>query len=220
MKQSATNSSHRLSLLMRIITDNKAQCSAINLVVATLLQLNNLSNENYDTLSSKATQHCAKLLKKTDQCRAVATCAHLFWPPVEDNKPAHRDEKHYIQCLSKALKTANACMGQQVELFVEIFNHYLYFYDKKVPSLNVKYLKGMLTLLEDPMSKLDNSENSRIAKAYYNNTLEHIKYKQSLGDENSSRYNAIFESGDDMPDTQPQQTQQQTQDMFNQESLP
>lgn len=67
------------------VSDSKAQYAAINLIVASLQTCTNFTQENYDTLVSKATQHCAKLLKKTDQCRAVYNCAHLFWPGDDKN---------------------------------------------------------------------------------------------------------------------------------------
>ena len=34
--------------------------------------------DNYDTLATKATQYSARLLKKPDQCRAVAKASYLF----------------------------------------------------------------------------------------------------------------------------------------------
>lgn len=101
---------------------------------ATLQQLMSFTEENYDTLATKATQHSAKLLKKPDQCRAVYNCAHLFWPGT-DEAPGHRDERRVLECLQKSLKTANTCMNQQVQLFVEILNKYLYFFERGCPSI-------------------------------------------------------------------------------------
>ena len=176
------------------VSDSKAQYAAINLIVASLQTFTNFTQENYDTLVSKATQHCAKLLKKTDQCRAVYGCAHLFWPG-SDSAPGHRDEKRVLACLQRSLKIANACMGQQVHLFIEILNKYLYFFDRKCPSISVKYLKGLLSLIEEHIRTLDSSESSRLAKTHYENTLAHMKSKASAsngaGEEAASRYMEI-----------------------------
>jgi vacuolar protein sorting-associated protein 35 len=169
------------------VSDSKAQYAAINLLVASLQTFGNFSQENYDTLVSKATQHCAKLLKKTDQCRAVYNCAHLFWPG-DDAHPGHRDEKRVLACLQRSLKIANACMGQQVHLFIEILNKYLYFFDRKCPSITVKYLKGLISLIEEHIRTLDTSESSRLAKTHYENTLSHMKLKSGGGDETALRY--------------------------------
>lgn len=169
------------------ISDSKAQYAAINLLVASLQTCVNFSQENYDTLVSKATQHCAKLLKKTDQCRAVMNASHLFWPG-EDKNPGHRDEKRVLACLQRSLKIANACMGQQVHLFIEILSKYLYFFDRGCPSITVKYLKGLISLIEEHIRTLDTSESSRLAKTHYENTLLHMKLKSTDGGPNAERY--------------------------------
>jgi len=178
------------------ISDSKAQFNAITYITASLQNFNVFGQENYDTLISKATQHSAKLLKKTDQCRAVYNCSHLFWPG-DDEKPGHRDEKRVLACLQRSLKIANACMGSQVHLFVEILNKYLYFFDRKCPSITVKYLKGLIALIDEHIPNLDNSDQSRIAKTHYQNTLAHIKFKQSLGDEVGKRYSQIDKEGEE-----------------------
>jgi len=174
------------------ISESKKQFNAINYIVACLQNFTVFGDENYDTLISKATQHCAKLLKKTDQCRAVYNCAHLFWPG-DDNHPGHRDEKRVLACLQRSLKIANACMGQQVHLFVEILNKYLYFFDRKCPSITAKYLKGLIALIDEHLPQLDDSETSRQAKIHYENTRNHITNKQevNLGDGGQERYKEI-----------------------------
>jgi vacuolar protein sorting-associated protein 35 len=174
------------------IADSKAQYTAINYIVALLPRFKVFDKDNCDTLVSKATQHCAKLLKKTDQCRAVYNCAHLFWPHDDDAASENmRDEKRALQCLQRALKIANACIGHQVHLFVEILNKYLYFFDRKCPSITTKYLKGLIDLIDEQMPSLDASETSKVAKAHYWNTIKHIKLKAALDDETGALYRSI-----------------------------
>lgn len=172
------------------ISDSKLQFHSINYIVSTLQSLRVFGQENYDTLVSKATQHCWKLLKKTDSCRAVCNCSHLFWAG-SDEQPGHRDEKRVLACLQRSLKIANTCMGHQVHLFVEILNKYLYFFDRKCPSITVRYLQGLLALIEEHIPMLDNSETSKVAKAHYQNTLGHIKLKSQLPDDVGQRYSDI-----------------------------
>jgi len=160
------------------IADSKAQFAAITLMTASLQTLTSFTQENYDTLVSKATQHAAKLLKKTDQCRAVYQCAHVFWP-ADERQTALRDDKRVLACLQRSLKIANACMGQQVHLFVEILNQYLFFFAKHCPSVTVNYLKGLISLIDEHIRTMDESEQSKQAKQHYHNTVEHIKLKQS-----------------------------------------
>ena len=42
------------------------------------------------------------------------------------------DGKRVMECLKKGLRIANQCMDSsvQVQLFVEVLNHYIYFYEK------------------------------------------------------------------------------------------
>ena len=56
-----------------------------------------------------------------------------------------RDSKRVGECLKKGVRIASQCMDSmvQVQLFVEILNRYLYYYDKKTES--VKKPTGSLT---------------------------------------------------------------------------
>jgi len=174
------------------IADSKAQFAAIIGMVASLQTFYTLSMENWDTLVTKATQHCAKLLKKPDQCRAVYQCAHVFWP-ADEKQAQFRDEKRVLACLQRSLKIANACMGQQLHLFVEILNQYLYFYDRQCPSITVQYLKGLISLIEEHSRTVDDSELSKAAKQHYENTLQHIRIKQQS--DQADRYMEITQGG-------------------------
>lgn len=113
----------------------------------------------------------------------------------KQKQPGHRDAKRVLACLQRSLKIANACMGQQVHLFVEILNKYLYFFDRKCPSITAKYLRGLIALIDEHLPQLDDSETSRQAKIHYENTRNHIKNKQevNLGDGGQERYKEIDE---------------------------
>jgi len=71
-------------------------------------------------------------------------------------------------------------MGNQVHLFVEILNKYLYFFDRGCPSITVKYLKGLIRLINEHIPNLDSSDTSRVARMHYHNTLAHVKEKQDV----------------------------------------
>lgn len=196
------------------IADSKAQAAAISYITTGLHEIDTFSVENFDILSSRATQHASKLLKKTDQCRAVYNCAHLFWQvkaPVkeedakgdaegdEEEQPQtrakqgtpYRDPKRVLACLQRSIKIANACMGSQVHLFVEILNKYLYFFEQECPSIGAKYIKGLIDLIDEHSPSLDSSPQSTQAKQYYQNTLAHIAYKQRIEGEIGDRYTQI-----------------------------
>lgn len=61
------------------ISDSKAQLAAINLIIATFERISIFGEENHEPLRTKCALAASKLLKKPDQCRAVAACSHLFW---------------------------------------------------------------------------------------------------------------------------------------------
>ena len=47
--------------------------------MGTFEQLHCLGDENHETLRTNCAMSSSRLLKKADQCRSVAACAHLFW---------------------------------------------------------------------------------------------------------------------------------------------
>ena len=55
-----------------------------------------------------------------------------------------------MECLKKALKIANQCMDPslQVQLFIEILNRYIYFYEKENDAGTIKDLYGLLKSFE------------------------------------------------------------------------
>lgn len=61
------------------ISDSKAQLAAITLIIGTFERTRCFSEENHEPLRTQCALAASKLLKKPDQCRAVSTCAHLFW---------------------------------------------------------------------------------------------------------------------------------------------
>ena len=77
------------------LPDSKAQLKALHSMVGTLLHARGFDAADYDALATKTTQYAAKLFKKPDQCRMVATCSHLFWageepPPTPPPPPPEK----------------------------------------------------------------------------------------------------------------------------------
>jgi vacuolar protein sorting-associated protein 35 len=67
-----------MSLYDEDITTNKY--TEITNVIGTCQKvLHVFSEENCDAIRQNCVARAAKLLKKPDQCRAVALCSHLFW---------------------------------------------------------------------------------------------------------------------------------------------
>ncbi len=77
------------------ISESRAQLQAITLIIGTLQGARVFSEDNYDTLITKAALHGAKLLKKSHQASAVNLASHLWWqevPPEEESAEAEAKE--------------------------------------------------------------------------------------------------------------------------------
>ncbi|OBZ91942.1 Vacuolar protein sorting-associated protein 35 [Choanephora cucurbitarum] len=147
------------------ISESRAQFQAITCIIGALQQTRVFSPDNYDTLITKAALHSSKLLKKPDQCRGVYLSSHLWWAidrAEEDagEKGLFRDGKRALECLQKALKIADSCMDPvtNVELFVEILNRYIYYFEKGNDAVTVKYLNGLIDLINTNLSNMDNPD--------------------------------------------------------------
>jgi vacuolar protein sorting-associated protein 35 len=168
------------------ISDSEQQFQAIMQITATLQQMRGFSEDNYSVLISKCATHSNKQMLKPHACRAVYTCAHLFWQQGTEEEPGHQDEKRVLACLKKAIKIANASMSDTVPMFIEILNQYLYFFDLGVPPVTVTYLTNLIELIDEHMQ-----EASQDTQRYYENTLDHIKNKQLIPGEVGDRYREI-----------------------------
>lgn len=166
------------------ISESKSQFAAISLIVGTLYTTTIFTHENYDTLITKCALHSTKLLKRVDQCRGVVLCSHLFWKAVDEetvyknniendtekeedtfagfsteNEPrgVYKNGKRVLECLQKALKIADSVMDQtvNVELFIEILERYIWYFQEKNEMITVKYLNSLIDLIQTNIKNLD-----------------------------------------------------------------
>lgn len=123
------------------ISDSKAQLAAITLIISTVEQMTCFSEENAEPLRTNCALAASKLLKKADQCRGVVTCASLFWSGKKDNEEM-RDEKRTLECLKKGARIVQQCLdvNVQVQLYVELLNSYLYYYERGNSQITVSML--------------------------------------------------------------------------------
>ncbi|OAX83291.1 hypothetical protein ACJ72_02344 [Emergomyces africanus] len=175
------------------ISDSRAQFQAVCILASALHGTRGFGKENYDTLITKAALHGSKLLKKPDQCRAVYLASHLWWAVEtqqkgeEDAKDLYRDGKRVLECLQRALRVADACMDTavSVELFVEILNRYVYYFDQGNETVTTKYLNGLIELIHSNLSSSQNDgvPNSSLdnPKRHFQRTLDYIKSRDYEG---------------------------------------
>lgn len=187
--------SQAFSLYEEEISDSKAQLAAITLIVGTLEQISCFSEENSEPLRTQCALAASNLLKKPDQCRGVATCSHLFWSGkslASDRKETH-DGKRCVDCLKKGGRTAKQCMdiSVQVQLFVELLNHYIYFHEKGNDQINVQTLNQVIGKIKEELGNLESSDETEQITIHFNNTLKHLKARLETPDADGISYEGI-----------------------------
>ncbi|RBR20662.1 uncharacterized protein FIESC28_05179 [Fusarium coffeatum] len=172
------------------VTDSKAQFQAVCVIATALHQTRHFGKENYDTLITKCAQHGSKLLRKPDQCRAVYLASHLWWAtPIVANGESeetelYRDGKRVLECLQRALRVADSCMetATSIELFVEILDRYVYYFDQQNESVTTKYLNGLIELIHSNLAgNQQDSASVENSRRHFNQTLENIRSRQYEG---------------------------------------
>lgn len=172
------------------ISDSRAQFQAVCIIAGALHGTRGFSKENYDTLITKTALHGSKLLKKPDQCRAVYLASHLWWivenpQREEDPQNLYRDGKRVLECLQRALRVADACMDTavSVELFVEILNRYVYYFDQQNETVTTKYLNGLIELIHSNLQTNEDEPNPSLEgpKRHFQRTLDYIRSREYEG---------------------------------------
>ncbi|KAF5299578.1 hypothetical protein FQR65_LT09383 [Abscondita terminalis] len=187
--------SQAFSLYEDEISDSKAQLAAITLIVGTLEQISCFGEENAEPLRTQCALAASKLLKKPDQCRGVATCSHLFWSgkSLATNREEAHDGKRVVECLKKGLRIAKQCMdvSVQVQLYVELLNHYIYFYEKGNDQITVQILMQVISKIKEELPNLESSDETDQITKHINNTLEHIRSRMENPDSYAVSYEGI-----------------------------
>ncbi|ORZ25801.1 vacuolar protein sorting-associated protein 35 [Absidia repens] len=76
------------------------------------------------------------------------------------NNTSNSNNKRILECLQKALKIADSCMDMvtSLELFVEILNQCIYYYDKGNGAITAKYIIGLIDMIQSQLSDLDETD--------------------------------------------------------------
>lgn len=171
--------SQAFSLYEDEISESKAQLAAITLLSATIEQTKCFSEENHEPLRTKCILAASKLLKKPDQCRGVAICSQMFWSgkTKETNGEELRDGKKVVDYLKKGIRIANQCMDSsvQVQLFVELLNTYVYFYEKGNDQVTIPILNQLIAKIREELPNLEFNEETDQINKHFTNTLEHLR---------------------------------------------
>lgn len=181
--------SQAISIYEEEIADSRAQLSAVMLIVGTLEQMGCFQEESHAPLRTQCAHAASRLLKKPDQSRAVAHVSHLFWSgkTVETGEETLKDGHRVIECLKKAVRTTNQCMepAVQMQLFIEIFNKYVYFRGNGCSAVTTDVLNQLLGKIRQELPSLEDTEEYEVVNTHLKNTLEHIQLRIDAGSEPS-----------------------------------
>ena len=160
------------------ISDSKVQVNAITTMVGALLSCKAFSSSDYETLITKVTQYAARLLKKIDQCKMVMLCSHLFYVYGEKR---YKNPQRTLECLQRSLKVADVCVSSNpgnLQLFVDIFDIYLYHFEKENPMISDKYISGLIALVNEHIASIGGNPTIADAKSQFVHTVKHIEEKK------------------------------------------
>jgi len=136
-----------------VMTDSRSQGRCVTAMIVTLLACRSLGKKEYEELITRTSKFAAKMIKRSEQCEMVTRCAHLFYVMGEDDDEeqvvVYANPQRCLECLQRALKLADACMTadpSHLTLFVDLLDSYLYFFEKKNPSITGQYITGLVAL--------------------------------------------------------------------------
>ncbi|CAH2097451.1 unnamed protein product [Euphydryas editha] len=186
--------SQAFSLYEDEISDSKAQLAAITLIIATFEQIDCFGAENAEPMRTACALAASKLLKKPDQSRAVALCAHLFWKARKDGKQWPLNEaSRALDCLKKAARVAQQCMdgGVQAQLLAELLGRYALLRERGNDCLTTTLIDAIIQKIREELGNLDQSEEVEQITKHFHNTLQHIKNRMECPDPDGLGYEGL-----------------------------
>jgi vacuolar protein sorting-associated protein 35 len=82
-----------------------------------------------------------------------------------------------LECLKKGVRISNQCMDPivQVQLFVELLNHYVYFVEKGNDQINCSVMNQIISKIKEELPNLEKNEERDQINKHFENTKDHIK---------------------------------------------
>jgi vacuolar protein sorting-associated protein 35 len=180
--------SQAFSIFEERVSDSKIRLRLIVSIVGALLALKSLSSEQYEAFITKIVQYSAKMTKKHEQCQLVALCSHLFYPvrsDIADEEVRYSNPQRALECLQRCLKLADACTSTNpahVALFVDLLEHYVFFFEKGNPLVLHSYISGLVALIKEHLNSYIGNESLAQAKAHFQEIIRYILKKKAETD--------------------------------------
>lgn len=162
------------------ISDSKIQQRVISTIIGSLLAISkSFEHREYEALITKVTQYSARLLKKSDQCKMVMLCSHLFYSSEESG---YRNPQRVLECLQRSLKVADACVNSSpsnMYLFVDILDCYLYHFEKLNPKITDRFISGLIALVNEHINTIGDNQAVADSKFQFVQTVRYIEEKKN-----------------------------------------
>lgn len=185
--------SQAFSLYEEDISESKAQLVALTLIIGVFERLSCFSAENAEPICTQCALAASKLLKKPDQARAVAVSAHLFWSGKTNDGKEMLNGPKVVECLKKVARIVSHCMdlSVQVQLYTELLNSYIYFYEKGNDAITVDLLNDLIGKIRSELPNLENSDETDQIISHFNNSLEHLRNRVECPESEGISYKGL-----------------------------
>ena len=122
----------------------------------------------------------------TNTFLSMTTSNFLMLNGTPQGKVVYSNPQRSLECLQRALKLADACTSTNpahLNLFVDLLDHYLYFFEKGNPSITGNFITGLAALIKEHSSNLGTfggTDQSDVAdaKRHFSETIMAIKKKK------------------------------------------
>ena len=102
----------------------------------------------------------------------------------------YQNPQRALECLQRALKLADAsttASASYVYLFVDVLDHYVYFFENENPSITEKYVTGLAALIKEHLNTLTPMASGDAAaindaRAQFDEILRYIQRKKESSD--------------------------------------
>lgn len=155
----AASASTTISLAHDAFAAGLAPYMAIVAIANGVYATRNLNHNHYRNLVSRVSLYGLRLLKKTEQCRAVYSCAHL-WCMESVYEEGEADTRRVLECLQKALRIADSVIDPllSLKLFIEILQRCLMFhtFSHLENVVSADYIRSLVDLIRSNFSTSSN----------------------------------------------------------------
>ena len=147
-----------------------------------LINFSILSKENLETIIKTLMDSGTKMTKRGDQFNSMINIGEIYHIVLKDGKKV-------LDCIKKARRFADFAMTnpQNLVLFVDLLNKYLYFIDKGDENVTIEGedIDDIIELIKNHIQTIKNEVTADSSflppiEKYFNNTIEFIQKRKGL----------------------------------------